>query len=47
MKNNIGLNKRAALEMSVGTIVTIVLMVSMLVLGIILIKNIQELRTLL
>jgi hypothetical protein len=33
-------NKRAAIEMSVGTIVTIVLMVTMLILGIILIRNI-------
>jgi hypothetical protein len=33
-------NRRAALEMSVGTIVTIVLMVSMLVLGLVLIRTI-------
>jgi hypothetical protein len=33
-------NKRAAMEMSVGTIVTIVLLVTVLILGIVLIKNI-------
>ncbi len=33
-------NKKAAMEMSVGTIVTIVLLVSVLILGIVLIKNI-------
>jgi K+-transporting ATPase A subunit len=33
-------NKKAAIEMSIGTIVTIVLMVTMLILGIILIRNI-------
>jgi len=33
-------NKKAAMEMSVGTIVTIVLLMSVLVLGIVLIKNI-------
>ncbi len=35
-------NKKAAMEMSVGTIVTIVLLMSVLVLGIFLIKNIFE-----
>ena len=39
MKNKIK-NKRATMEMSVGTIVTIVLLMSVLVLGIVLIKNI-------
>ena len=34
------LNKKGAIEMSVGTIVTIVLMVTMLILGIVLIRNI-------
>jgi len=33
-------NKRAAMEMSVGTIVTIVLLVTVLILGVVLIKNI-------
>jgi hypothetical protein len=33
-------NKRGAIEMSIGTIVTIVLMVTMLILGIVLIRNI-------
>jgi hypothetical protein len=37
MKNK---NKRAAMEMSVGTIVTIVLLVTVLILGVVLIKNI-------
>ncbi len=38
-------NKRAALEMSVGTIVTIVLLMSMLVLGIVLIQKIFSAST--
>jgi len=37
---NIFSEKRGAIEMSVGTIVTIVLMVTMLILGIVLIRNI-------
>jgi len=36
------ISKRAAMEMSVGTIVTIVLLMSVLVLGIVLVKNIFE-----
>lgn len=39
MKNILG-NKKGAMEMSVGTIVTIVLLVTMLILGIVLIRNI-------
>lgn len=38
MRNN--WNRKAAMEMSVGTIVTIVLLVTVLILGIVLIKNI-------
>ena len=33
-------NKKAAIEMSIGTIVTIVLAMSMLILGMVLVKNI-------
>jgi hypothetical protein len=41
MKNNFfPKNRKAAMEMSVGTIVTIVLLVTVLILGIVLIKNI-------
>lgn len=40
MKNIFVKNKKGAIEMSVGTIVTIVLMVTMLILGIVLIRNI-------
>ncbi|MDD5012635.1 MAG: hypothetical protein PHQ66_03275 [Candidatus Nanoarchaeia archaeon] len=39
MKNILS-NKKGAIEMSIGTIVTIVLMVTMLILGIVLIRNI-------
>lgn len=40
MLDSRNLNKKAALEMSVGTIVTIVLLMSMLVLGLVLIRTI-------
>lgn len=40
MPQNIFENKKAAMEMSVGTIVTIVLLMSVLILGLILIKSI-------
>lgn len=40
MREKIVRNKKGAIEMSVGTIVTIVLMVTMLILGIVLIRNI-------
>ena len=42
LKKRAGGNKRAAIELSIGTIVIIVLAMSMLILGIVLIKNIFE-----
>ncbi len=46
MKNNLKVtSKRAAMEMSVGTIVTIVLLMTVLVLGLVLIKSIFDTGT--